>query len=381
MKGVKANFPKINSSHLRRVCPLLVPLDSCGCSYDGLITACGRDFRLQILIPLNGRLSDAQLVGDIALMKYLRAKKDILQQRLKESKELASFLMELITILENEIQKEEFVYPVLMPAKYYSQLIEDLDTLGWDNLTYVDKSLNEVHVSVSDRNNRKHSLKIKFPQEYPDIAPTISADLPCQTEFHFSKTKGLMGVLLQYEKYLNMFQALWDELDQVDQEMWVLEPEQPLRSDVTRRIALGKGSSLTFTVNPSFPNVKPDYQLLGSDRVIGPLQENLSTSFDLWDERKSIVDNWKKILGIEIPTRSNSKKEDIQGECGICYNYKLEDNKIPDRTCEDLRCQQQFHATCLYEWLRVLPTGQRSFNTIYGECPYCSKPISCKAPD
>ncbi len=34
--------------------------------------------------------------------------------------------------------------------------------------------------------------------------------------------------------------------------------------------------------------------------------------------------------------------------CGICYAYRL-DTQIPDQQCEDARCTQPFHQTCLYE--------------------------------
>ena len=34
--------------------------------------------------------------------------------------------------------------------------------------------------------------------------------------------------------------------------------------------------------------------------------------------------------------------------CGICYAYRL-DAQIPDQVCEDSRCAQPFHQTCLYE--------------------------------
>lgn len=35
-------------------------------------------------------------------------------------------------------------------------------------------------------------------------------------------------------------------------------------------------------------------------------------------------------------------------ECGICYAYRLND-AIPDKACDDPRCSQPFHNTCLYE--------------------------------
>lgn len=34
--------------------------------------------------------------------------------------------------------------------------------------------------------------------------------------------------------------------------------------------------------------------------------------------------------------------------CGICYSYRL-DAQVPDLVCDDARCAQPFHQTCLYE--------------------------------
>ena len=40
--------------------------------------------------------------------------------------------------------------------------------------------------------------------------------------------------------------------------------------------------------------------------------------------------------------------QDFSVECGICYSYRLGD-EIPDQACDDPRCGQPFHHSCLYE--------------------------------
>ena len=42
-------------------------------------------------------------------------------------------------------------------------------------------------------------------------------------------------------------------------------------------------------------------------------------------------------------------------------------------------CAKPFHQACLAEWLQALPSTQQSFNRLFGECVYCSKPISIEA--
>ena len=35
-------------------------------------------------------------------------------------------------------------------------------------------------------------------------------------------------------------------------------------------------------------------------------------------------------------------------DCGICYAYRLDD-ETPEKTCDDARCGQTFHTSCLVE--------------------------------
>merc|ERR1712013_607403 len=90
-------------------------------------------------------------------------------------------------------------------------------------------------------------------------------------------------------------------------------------------------------------------------------------------------DNLERVLGVEFPSRTDSAKEDWSVECGICYSYRLGD-QLPTKTCDDSRCCQPFHLTCLYEWLVNLPGARTTLSLVHGECPYCSKPMQCPRP-
>ena len=90
--------------------------------------------------------------------------------------------------------------------------------------------------------------------------------------------------------------------------------------------------------------------------------------------------------------------QEFSVECGICYAYRLGvGGVLPEIVCENSHCGQPFHHPCLLEvrvplfspcwcanipwevlllllqWLRGLPTSRMSFNTIFGECPYCNQ--------
>lgn len=46
--------------------------------------------------------------------------------------------------------------------------------------------------------------------------------------------------------------------------------------------------------------------------------------------------------------------------------------------CDNVACSKPFHRSCLVEWLNSDTSTRRSFNTIFGTCPYCADPLSVK---
>ncbi|GAB6021123.1 hypothetical protein CHUAL_003757 [Chamberlinius hualienensis] len=377
-----------DSIKLRSLFPLLVPIDQSGLQYDGCITIFDRDYRIKIKLPRNRRLAEAQIEGDLEMAGLLHENMDLVQQRLAQSNDLHSFLLELVTILEERLKNKHVVAESsLKSPEFYSKMVTDFNSVGWERICKIDDDFNEVHVRVKDERSREHILALLMPAEYPTVAPKSVCDLPSNFNIFwedvcmidFLKGNGLSDIVCQFEKQLRFYQTLWNELDDIDAKTWVMEPEKPRKSDLTRRVALGEGASLIFTVDAINPRAPPVWQMMGNDRVISPLQVTLDKTFTNWNETLSVVDNWKTVLKMELPSPMNTNREDVQIDCGICYVFKLGD-KIPDRRCEDLKCKREYHSECLYEWLQSLPSSRRTFNTIFGECPYCNKSISCQEP-
>ncbi|GIY27669.1 hypothetical protein CEXT_185402 [Caerostris extrusa] len=59
------------------------------------------------------------------------------------------------------------------------------------------------------------------------------------------------------------------------------------------------------------------------------------------------------------------------------FNKNIHLEAIPEMTCDNPKCNQSFHHACLYEYIRMLPDVRSSFNKLFGECPYCCKPLWC----
>jgi E3 ubiquitin-protein ligase FANCL len=135
-------------------------------------------------------------------------------------------------------------------------------------------------------------------------------------------------------------------LDDIDTNTWVLEPDKPKRSDMSRRIALGNHCSLFIKLDELNPKKICDYTLFGAERFIAPLKINIAKNFNNWDPSLSIRQNLERILEINFPSPEESS--DFNVACGICYGYRLDD-VIPDQTCSNAKCGQPFHHVCLYE--------------------------------
>uniref|UniRef100_A0AAY4E5L4 RING-type domain-containing protein n=1 Tax=Denticeps clupeoides TaxID=299321 RepID=A0AAY4E5L4_9TELE len=321
---------------LMKESPLLLPLNKQKTVYDGFITVQDRDFRVRISLPPDLQLKRAKLHCCWQLKRLLKAYQPILKQRLQRSSDLGSFILELKTVLEVAL-KNRPDHVTIPPPQYYSQLIAELESLGWDKLLFIDTEFCTLRLKGVDSSGHEHVLTVKLKPKYPFEAPEYTADLPVP----FSVTWTLQSTLAHiHKRFLAELEGLaefWSVLDEIDVQTWVLEPEKPSRADTMRRIAIGNDTN-------------PDC---------------------------GVLQNLKDVLEIEFPSPATHEKSSLSTECGICYSFRLE-SAIPDQVCNDPRCGQPFHQACLYEWLRGLPTSRQSFNTVFGECPYCSKPITVK---
>ncbi|XP_077771592.1 E3 ubiquitin-protein ligase FANCL isoform X1 [Canis aureus] len=389
---------------LLRQFPLLLPQNRAKTVYEGFISAqhpvskgCiylpfyhlmlvyffskGRDFHLKILLPEDLQMKNARLLCSWQLKTILNGYHQIVQQRMQHSPDLMSFMMELKMVLEVALKNKQELYAPPPPPQFYSSLMEEIGTLGWDKLVYVDTCLSTIKLKAEDASGRKHLITLKLKTKYPTESPDCVVDFPVSFSVSWTPQSSLISIYSQFLAALESLKAFWDVMDEIDEKTWVLEPEKPTRSATTRRIALENRASINIEVDPRHPTMLPECCFLGADHVVKPLGIKLSRNIHLWDPENSLLQNLKDVLEIDFPARANLEKSDFSMDCGICYAYQL-DGAIPDQVCDNLQCGQPFHQICLYEWLRGLLTSRQSFNIIFGECPYCSKeeappPPSC----
>uniref|UniRef100_A0A6Q2YIY7 RING-type domain-containing protein n=1 Tax=Esox lucius TaxID=8010 RepID=A0A6Q2YIY7_ESOLU len=330
--------------------PLLLPLNKEKTIYDGFITVQERDFRIRILLPPDHQVKLAKLHCCWQLKQLLRGYVHIVKRRLHHSPDLVSFVLELKTVLEVAL-KSRTECRSIPPPKYYSQLITEMEDLGWDKLVFIDTEFRTLRLKAEDSSGRQHVVTVKLKPKHPLEAPVCTADLPVPLAMTWTAQSSLTHVHTQFLLLLESLAEFWAVLDEIDQKTWVLEPEKPSRADTMRRIVI----------------------------VVTPLRNKLNSNMHLWNPECSVLQNLRDVLEIEFPSPATHEKSSFSVECGICYSYRL-NSDIPDQVCNDSRCGQPFHQACLYEWLRGIPSSRQSFSIVFGECPYCSKPITVKCP-
>ncbi|XP_055099336.2 E3 ubiquitin-protein ligase FANCL isoform X3 [Symphalangus syndactylus] len=357
---------------LLRQCPLLLPQNRSKTVYEGFISAQGRDFHLRIVLPEDLQLKNARLLCSWQLRTILSGYHQIVQQRMQHSPDLMSFMMELKMLLEVALKNRQELYALPPPPQFYSSLIEEIGTLGWDKLVYADTCFSTIKLKAEDASGREHLITLKLKAKYPAESPDYFVDFPVPFCASWTPQSSLISIYSQFLAAVESLKAFWDVMDEIDEKTWVLEPEKPPRSATARRIALGNNVSINIEVDPRHPTMLPECFFLGADHVVKPLGIKLSRNIHLWDPENSVLQNLKDVLEIDFPARAILEKSDFTMDCGICYAYQL-DGTTPDQVCDNSQCGQPFHQICLYEWLRGLQTSRQSFNIIFGECPYCSK--------
>lgn len=292
-------------------------------------------------------------------------------------------------------------------AAFYTRLMAQLDAVGWHRVLALSDDLGALELETVDAAKRTHAIRLQLPPEHSDRDPPVCfVDAPAPFELMWEPATGgtqermLVAVLEQFDAFVATFQSFWDVLDDVDANTCVLEPQRPTRATGRRRVALEKHTSIQIEVSPSHPRAICELSFFGNDATVGALRERWSEGVFQWNESLLPRENLEAILGVDFPSPSHAATEEFAVECGICYCYRLDVDDddasqghhqpqsgagavpakaaIPDKLCENARCNRPFHEKCLFDWLKALPTARQSFNTVFGECPYCREAISAK---
>ncbi|KAF2078014.1 hypothetical protein CYY_000652 [Polysphondylium violaceum] len=406
--------------------PLLIAVQSN--HYRGLIDVLGKEYYVDISLPStslshnnnNNKISldTIRFDCDREFKQLLSPFEKTLENRLVQCKNINQFLFELQDIIERLItnQKQQQTATLtnsntesfLLPFNVFNTVISELEIIGWNRILKIDRNVSKFSILLLDEKKREFIAEFSINEKYPDIEPNVKCLLPKSTHTSNSQkesksttsnttstgnngivvaggSKKMITIISTIEKLeakIKEYQEFFDIVEEIDAKTWVLEPENPKRSDVTRRIALKDSCSLLIEINPKSPKTFPvNCQFLGPEQAIDPLRKLLNQRFKEWSFSKGLLENLEYLMNIKFPLKENTRLEEFSVECGVCYSHRLyspetNTHSIPNVVCKNHRCQKQFHQSCLYEWLKALPNPHYSFNIVYGKCPYCTDPIS-----
>ena len=272
------------------------------------------------------------------------------------------------------------------------------------------EDLSQVTFRYYDEQKRCHELIGNLQPSFPNIAPTWLFDLPGEFEPKWRRLStgtllsGLASIVEEFIEKVKSFQCFWNELDDIDKNVWVLEPSNPNRSFCERRVALQTALSIQFKIDPDNPrSVPPMMRFIGSNADAHDLREKYKNyiaveenipigmtqdfdqddTLDKWSESLSFRENIERCFGVPFPTQETTEKEEFIVECGVCYTHRISDENgeeavIPSIACGNSNCGKNYHEICLSEWLQSLPDAKQSFGKLVGTCPYCCESIAVK---
>nr|SVE93948.1 EOG090X0G12 [Scapholeberis mucronata] len=348
----------------------------------------GQNYVIHLSLPNYPLLKNCTVYADYELKLLFSSRKNFnLEEELEKSHSIMEFLSNVVFFMK-QLNSSNPVLKTCAPNRVgemvkvttsYSKILNEIEQIGWDKLTHVNNDFTEVKLKVHDSLNREHILSVKLTSNVPEI----SADFPKGVIYEWNENSTLKELYNYFLLEAENYQDFWTTMEELDANCWVLEPENPSRRDTYRKIAIASNVSLKVEIDPNHPRHFPSITWLGSETAVFNFREKVLDRVEVWENDSPIHENLERLLEISLPLKQSlgENNEEYEVTCCICYSERL-DGQVPSRTCDNPQCGQSFHIYCLYEWLRsLIQTTRKQGNKIFGACPYCEQPISCKPPD
>jgi len=255
--------------------------------------------------------------------------------------------------------------------------LEELEIETENILIQLSNDLSTLTLQTTDDQKRHHVMRMTL-SNFPAQISVEQWDVPqqeaiIQQDTHKRQRTEPPTILDMYLKFVQIVkehQELWNQLDDIDANTWVLEPSTN-RSSRQRSIYLSEGAKLILILDAL---ALPTIQFLGSQ---SRHYKDMYQSFK-WNKERSVRNNLeacfqKSLAKPNEDAEENSTPSASTTDCGICFGATTSTEKC---SCENPKCARPFHSSCLEKWLSSLTTSRTSFDTIIGSCPYCKDPIA-----
>ena len=275
--------------------------------------------------------------------------------------------------------------------QFLAELTNQLLQLDINKIQPTDNTLHKFTIVLSTQNTKHtHQLYIVLPYNWPNTAALIHSYLPIQPPPN--NTIMLSEQIEQYQLLINSLQLYFDQLVDLDQNTWIVEPDkmEPINQYQYnyRRIKYDDNISIHITIDIHNACGIPKLLFIGNTRYIQSYIDRWSCTIELheqWDQQQSIRWNIQHYFDIELPNKpitttvNNHTANELNDDlcCIICYTYELDD-ELPTIQCTNQSCLRSYHHSCLVEWLQNNITCHKLFNTLFGQCVHCEQSIQVK---
>jgi hypothetical protein len=296
---------------------------------------------------------------------------------------------ELGKILRQQKQQQEQHISKDMESVEFEWLISQLSEVEETSIADLSEDCRHVTMTTQDSRNRTLSIRLDLSNK-GGLHGAVDAFFPPEKKDTTRKRPrddvpaSLAALHHDFCDRVGKFGPLFDELDEMDAYLVVLDPPLPCaRKHAHRRIKISTTASIVVTLDVHNPRQLPFIRWI----VLGSTgRSTVEDTFqaDKWERERSVRENLKLCLGAtELPTPSKQPEHD-GNECGICFSDLWEDEtttrtEMVDISCERESCGRVYHSHCLRKWLESLASSRVSFDRLLGVCPYCkAEPISVK---
>ncbi|KMQ89766.1 e3 ubiquitin-protein ligase fancl [Lasius niger] len=319
-------------------------------------------------------------IASLRNREFPKKVKELIKAAVKTEQTVSSFLTKLQSLIgeymhnTDKILNTKILISNLDTTRYFLQELEaalqhlpDMLISSNQDLNIIKLHYRDVSVTLQRCNSTELPWKV------------IASDLPNFPIFEgFEKNVTNLSVAkTKFKWQVEVLRKAWEELEEIDENCWVIDPLKPNKSHMYRRIHLSQSLSVTITIDDPLNSIAlPVIKFSGSDNEVKRQMDDVSNNIHKWDHDCSILENLKMLLNMyEFPEQeSMEEKKDIinNRECGICFS-----DELPDKICNNEKCMKHFHSACLSKWLQTNTGNQVVFGHIYGTCPYCKEKISC----
>ncbi|KRT79403.1 hypothetical protein AMK59_7738 [Oryctes borbonicus] len=199
-------------------------------------------------IRLTRKLQQFKLDINEDLEKYEKEIKRLSKQSFRDPVEYLDKLTQILSIELPQHKDEMTSNYTSICRKVLQEYTELLQFYFNIHKSFISKNLKTINIIQLDEGMRQHSVKIKVNYlNDGKLFNIVEYDLPHkENEVLFEAEDSLITL---YEKFMTKvdcpkLQMIFNILDEIDHSCWVIDPENPCRGDLHRRIILGELNGL-----------------------------------------------------------------------------------------------------------------------------------------